>query len=99
MDGLQFMGINQDALGAVQVILEGVNQFKGRTAVKIALQANVQIINRAFDADFKILGHLSSPARREVFAFPFELDSSGAIDGLEKERNAVQPALTVFTHC
>jgi len=38
VDFLQVIGINEYTFGAVQVFLQYIKQFEGRTAVKIALQ-------------------------------------------------------------
>jgi hypothetical protein len=52
IDILQLMGINQYRFGAVQILLYGIRQLKGRTAVEIAHQTNVQIINASLLIDF-----------------------------------------------
>ena len=57
VDFLQVIGINEYTFGAVQVFLQCVKQFEGRTAVKIALQIYVQIINSSMHKYFKIVGH------------------------------------------
>ena len=57
IDFFQLIGINEYTFGAVQVFLQCVKQFKGRTAVKIPPQFKVQIINSLMHEDFKIVGH------------------------------------------
>jgi len=57
VDFLQLIGINEYPFGAVQVFFQYIKQFKGRTAVKIAPQINVQIINSSMHEYFKIVGH------------------------------------------
>jgi hypothetical protein len=57
IDLLQPIRINQNAFRAVQIFLQGIEQLKGRTAVKIAPQTNVQIIIRSMNDDSKIICH------------------------------------------
>ena len=57
VDFLQVIGINKYTFGTVQVFLQYIKQFEGRTAVKISPQIKVQIINSLMHEDFKIVGH------------------------------------------